>query len=337
MHDLDRTLNELEASYDDHEFEAEYAYDDEFEAEYDDEFEFDGEFEAEYDDEFEAEYDMEFEYDDEFEAEYDMEFEFETNGVFDEEMEAELANELLTVSNDEEMEQFLGSLFSAALPVVSKIASKAIPIAAKVLPKVASVAGNAFGSLIGGGSSRRRPVRRPVYRRPTRRPRYPRRVYRRPTRRRPAYRRPSYRRPVRSNWSMARRYGRQFLRSNTGRALVGGLRYTGRRVLPAFGGDVAGYGARYFGGHQPTWRAFGRDVGRVASRAFGLELEGLSPDEQEFEVAKRFVRLAGEATKQAMIAPKVAPPKAVVKQALKIAAQKHAPGIARKMTKRQMA
>ena len=65
----------------------------------------------------------------------------------------------------------------------------------------------------------------------------------------------------------------------------------------------------------------------------GLELEGLSPEDQEFEVARRFVRFAGEASRQAAAAPPTAPADEVVQAALQRAAQRYAPGLSAGMTR----
>lgn len=42
------------------------------------------------------------------------------------------------------------------------------------------------------------------------------------------------------------------------------------------------------------------DLKRKAASVFGLELEGLSPEDKEFEVARHFVRLAADAAHQAL-------------------------------------
>jgi hypothetical protein len=60
---------------------------------------------------------------------------------------------------------------------------------------------------------------------------------------------------------------------------------------------------------------------------FGLELEGMSSEDQEFEVARRFVRLAGDAAEVALNAPPNVPPQQVAQTAIAAAAQKHAPGL----------
>ena len=187
-----------------------------------------GEFEDEYEDEFE----------DEYEAEFEDEYEYESAGVFDEGEEMELAAELLSVSDEYEMEQFLGKLIKKA------------------------------GRKI-----------------------------------------------------------RKFAKSSTGRALGGILKKVAKRALP-IAGRAAG---TFFGG--PVGGAIGGRLGSAAGKAFGLELEGLSPEDQEFEVAKRFVRFAGDAAKKAALAPKSAPAQKVAAVAVKAAARKHAPGLLKQGTK----
>ena len=62
---------------------------------------------------------------------------------------------------------------------------------------------------------------------------------------------------------------------------------------------------------------------------FGLELEGLSYEDQEFEVAKQIVRLGAAAANHAVEAGETAPPTQVAQQALTTAAQQYAPGLLR--------
>jgi hypothetical protein len=72
--------------------------------------------------------------------------------------------------------------------------------------------------------------------------------------------------------------------------------------------------------------------GKLASAAgsmFGLELEGLSYEDQEFEVAKQIVRLGGAAAVNAAQAPASASPQQVAQQALTTAMQQYAPGLIR--------
>jgi hypothetical protein len=114
--------------------------------------------------------------------------------------------------------------------------------------------------------------------------------------------------------------GRFFKRSPIGRALGGALKSVARVALPAagaaLGSIVPGVGT-----------AIGGTLASTAGRALGLELEGLSPEDREFEIARRFVRLAGDAAMNAAAAPPGTPPEVVAQNALAEAAQKHAPGL----------
>ena len=207
MHDIDRTL-------DDSEFEAEMeAYEGEYEAEY------------------EEPYDT-----NEYEDEYEFESEYEGEGpsVFDESEEMDLAAELLSVSDDEELEYFLGKLIKKA----------------------------------------GRKVKR-------------------------------------------------FVKSKTGRALGRILKGAAKKALPIVGGAIG----TAVGG--PAGGAIGSRLASAGGRMFGLELEGLSPEDQEFEVARRVVRLAGDAAKNAAVRPTTGNPVNDAKVAVVKAAKKHAPGLIR--------
>jgi hypothetical protein len=62
---------------------------------------------------------------------------------------------------------------------------------------------------------------------------------------------------------------------------------------------------------------------------FGLELEGLSAEDREFEAERRFVRFASAATKNALSAPPAANPQTVAKRAAAMAGRILAPGLIR--------
>jgi hypothetical protein len=64
-----------------------------------------------------------------------------------------------------------------------------------------------------------------------------------------------------------------------------------------------------------------------ATRLFGFELEGLSPEDKEFELAKAFVRLAGETVRRATTLPRAAQPQILALRALAQAARREAPGL----------
>lgn len=65
----------------------------------------------------------------------------------------------------------------------------------------------------------------------------------------------------------------------------------------------------------------------AATRAAGLELEGLSPEDKEFELARNFVRLAADAVRHLAGAPSRLSPRRGAQAALALAARHHAPGL----------
>jgi len=77
-----------------------------------------------------------------------------------------------------------------------------------------------------------------------------------------------------------------------------------------------------------------RDVrdGDPASELFGLELEGLSTEDQHFEVARHFVRFAIAATQELSSAAPGMSPRAAAIQAATSAAREHAPGLLEEIT-----
>lgn len=188
----------------------------------------------------EFEYESEFEYDDEYEDEedeFEYEYEAEAGGhVFDEAEELELAAELLEVTDDEELEQFLG-------------------------------------------------------------------------------------RALKRGFRKLRRKARRALRSPLGRRLRKGLRKVARGALSNLGRAAGGA----FGG--PLGAALGGRIARGAGRAFGLELEGLSPEDQEFEVARRVVRMTGDAARIAASMPEQYDDEEAGAIAVEKAIARNAPGL----------
>lgn len=114
-----------------------------------------------------------------------------------------------------------------------------------------------------------------------------------------------------------------FVRGPVGKALGGALKGIAKKALPVVGGALGSMVAPGIG------TALGSKLGSFASGLFEVELEGLNEQEAEFEVARRFVRLAGSAAKNAALAPPGAPPRAVAKAAVLTAARRHAPGLVR--------
>ena len=112
------------------------------------------------------------------------------------------------------------------------------------------------------------------------------------------------------------------VRGPIGQALGGVLKQAARTALPMAGAALGNLVLPGVGG------AIGGKLASAAGKAFGLELEGLSHEDREFEVAKRFVRLAGEATRNAVAAPTAANPQQVARVAFTNAAKTIAPGLA---------
>jgi uncharacterized protein (DUF697 family) len=114
----------------------------------------------------------------------------------------------------------------------------------------------------------------------------------------------------------------RFARSDVGTALTGIVRNAARDALPTVGGAVGSWIAPGRGG------ALGSQLAQQAGALLGLELEGLSPPDQEFEAARQFVRFAGSAYANAAGAPRGAPFEAVARHAATAAAEQFAPGLA---------
>lgn len=210
--------------------ESGYDYDREYD--YESEFSYDGEFD--YEDE--SDYEMDYEADDgemDYEADYELddEYDMEISSPFTEEMESELAFELLAVNNEEQLDEFLG-----------KWIRKAGRFLKRKLPAV-------------------------------------------------------------------------------GRFLKKGLKGIAKFALP-IAGKVAG---GFFGG--PAGSMIGGKLGGMASNLFEIELEGLSPEDQEFEIAKRVIRYGNQAMQNAAKLSQRMPPEQAAKMALKQAAATHAPGM----------
>jgi hypothetical protein len=111
----------------------------------------------------------------------------------------------------------------------------------------------------------------------------------------------------------------RFVSSPTGRALGGILKGAARQALPIIGRGLGG----------AAGAARGAQFAQAAGKLFGLELEGLSPEDQEFEAARSFVRFGADAVRNAAQAPATAPSAAVAQAAATRAARRFAPGLAR--------
>lgn len=113
------------------------------------------------------------------------------------------------------------------------------------------------------------------------------------------------------------------VRSPVGRALGGALKSVAKKALPVVGGALGSFVAPGVG------TAIGSKLGAVASSMFEVELEGMDREEQELEVARRYVRFAADAARRAAVAPPTANPRAVVRTAVVTSARRHAPGLVR--------
>lgn len=113
----------------------------------------------------------------------------------------------------------------------------------------------------------------------------------------------------------------RFVKSPLGRKLGGFLKGAIKRALPLAGGALG----TAFGG--PAGGMVGGKLASTAGGLFGLELEGLSQEDQEYEVARSIVRFAGAATKNAALAHPGVDPQIAAKNAIMSAAQKYAPGL----------
>jgi hypothetical protein len=111
---------------------------------------------------------------------------------------------------------------------------------------------------------------------------------------------------------------RNFARSKAGRAVGGVLKGAAKQALPGLGralGDTFGVGD--LGQQAGTWLS-----GQFES---GLQTEGLSAEDRQFETARAFVRFADDTAQRAARAG--GDPTAAAKQAATAAARKHLPGL----------
>ncbi len=123
--------------------------------------------------------------------------------------------------------------------------------------------------------------------------------------------------------NLIKRAGRSvgsFLRSDAGRAIGGLLKGAAKKALPFLDRNISG--GLVDAGDEPT---------STAGPVFGLELEGLSPEDQEFELARRFVRFGGSAVQNATsLARNGVSGQAAARQGVLRAARRFAPGLLRR-------
>jgi hypothetical protein len=119
---------------------------------------------------------------------------------------------------------------------------------------------------------------------------------------------------------VAKNAGRLF-RGPIGQAVGGVLKGVAKKALPLAGAlDAVG----------PLGAKIGSGVAAASSDTPGVEGELLAQEDQEFEGAKQFVRLAADTVKKAAAAPSSADPRTVAKSAALSAARQLAPGLLKK-------
>jgi hypothetical protein len=112
-----------------------------------------------------------------------------------------------------------------------------------------------------------------------------------------------------------------FIKRNIAQQLCGILKGIARKALPVAGAALGDLIAPGVGG------VISGKLAPQASSMFGLELEGLSGEDREFELAKQFVRLATDAAQNVVGNANIANAAQVAQSAATQAAQKFAPGI----------
>jgi hypothetical protein len=111
------------------------------------------------------------------------------------------------------------------------------------------------------------------------------------------------------------------LASPAGQQLKGMLRGALRQAVPSAGRAIG----TYFGGAGGG--DLGANVATQAGQLFGLELEGLSAEDQELEVARRAVRFSSDAVRQLARTPRGSNPRKDAASAMTRAAKRYAPGM----------
>jgi hypothetical protein len=101
------------------------------------------------------------------------------------------------------------------------------------------------------------------------------------------------------------------------------LKGVAKKALPFVGGALGS-----FIPIPGVGTAVGSALGSAVSKALEAELEGMSVEDQEFEMARRFVRVAGTAAKQAALTQPSVDPQNAAKAAVLSAVRRHVPGLA---------
>ena len=122
-----------------------------------------------------------------------------------------------------------------------------------------------------------------------------------------------------------------FANSAAGKVVGGALKQVAKAALPIAGTALGTFVVGPVGG------MLGGKLASAAGDMFGLELEGLSGEDREFETVRRFVRFAGSAVNHAKRSPRPANPRQVAHTAILNAAQQYAPGLFQRMGGRRPA
>jgi hypothetical protein len=112
-----------------------------------------------------------------------------------------------------------------------------------------------------------------------------------------------------------------FIRSHAGRILTGVLKKVAKVALPVAAGAVG----TFVGG--PAGGLAAGALAGAASRAMGLELTAMAPQEADFAAAKQFVRFAADAAHRTQLGAPAVPAPAAVSQAVRGAATRYAPAL----------
>lgn len=117
----------------------------------------------------------------------------------------------------------------------------------------------------------------------------------------------------------------KIVKTPIGQQLGGLLKTAAKRALPVAGSAIGNVIVPGAGG------AIGGKLGSLASGMFGLELEGLSGEDVQFEAAKQFVRFGGDATQRALkLTEQGVPAATAANSAVTQAAEQFLPGLVRK-------
>jgi len=112
----------------------------------------------------------------------------------------------------------------------------------------------------------------------------------------------------------------KFAKSGLGKSLGGMLKGIAKKALPIAGGALGTFLLPGVG------TAIGGALGGAAGNLFELELEGLSPEDREFEVARAYVRFAGNAARRASRMNNMGG-KDAARTAIMHSARRYAPGL----------